>query len=170
MYRSWNFVDEDFQNVGLDSWLHQRPTTLDGLHVSSGVCTALRNRSCGASVDNHRWDRGGGISFSDGDLLRLAGLLATVRTKALPFQHRGTSAVEPMGNADVWLTLHEGSLSRKTKEELLKWLPATFTSSRKTPPPTDTHWRSKENYRKASRLTFSLRQLPFGDKIIVFCV
>lgn len=91
-------------------------TTLNGSHVSSGVCTALRNRSGGTSVDNHRWDSGGGISFSDGDLLRLAGLLATVRTKALPFQHRGTRSMETMGNADIWLTLHEGSLSRKTKE------------------------------------------------------
>lgn len=89
---------------------------VDGLHVSSGVCAALGNRSCGASVDNHRWDSGGGISLSDGDLLRLAGLLATVRTKALPLQHRGTSSMETMGNADIWLTLHEGSLSRKTKE------------------------------------------------------
>lgn len=87
------------------------------LPASRGVCTALRDHGCGAFVDNGRWDSGGGISFSDGDLLSLAGLLSAVRTKALPFQHRGTSPMETMGNADIWLALHEGSLSpQKTKQ------------------------------------------------------
>lgn len=91
-------------------------TTLEGLPASSGVSTALGNRRCGTSVDIGRCDGGGGVSFSDGDLLRLAGVLSTVRTKALPFQHRGTSSMETMGNADIWLALHEGSLSRKKQK------------------------------------------------------
>lgn len=94
-------------------------TTLEGLPASSGVSTALGNRSCcGTSVDIGRCNGGGGISFSDGDLLGLAGVLSTVRTKALPFQHRGTSSMETMGNADIWLALHEGSLSRKKQKNV----------------------------------------------------
>lgn len=94
-------------------------TMLKGLPASSGVSTALGNCNCGTSMDNRRWDSGGGISFSDGDLLSLAGLLSTVRTKALSFQHRGTSSMKAMGNADIWLALHEGSLSKKKQKNSL---------------------------------------------------
>lgn len=82
-----------------------------GLPASRGISAALGNRN--SSVDDRGRHSGGGISFSDGDLLSLAGLLSAVRTKALPLQHRGTSSMEAMGNADIWLALHEGSLSKK---------------------------------------------------------
>lgn len=108
---------------------------LNILPASSGVSTALGNRGCGTSVDSRRWDSGGGISLRDGDLLSLAGLLSTVRTKALPFQHRGTSSMEAMGNADIWLALHEGSLSeKKQKERFSKPLSQTFHCLRNSSP------------------------------------
>lgn len=62
---------------------------------------------------------GGGVGLGDGDLLGFAGLFSTVGTEALTFQHRGTSAMESVRDADVWLALHEGPL-HKEKHSLCK--------------------------------------------------
>lgn len=59
---------------------------------------------------------GGGVSLGDGDLLSLTGLLSTVGTEALTFQHRGTSTMETVRDAEVWLALHEGPLHNEEQK------------------------------------------------------
>lgn len=85
-------------------------TSVGRLPASGGVCSALRDPGCGRSVCERRGHGGGGVSLGDRDLLGLAGLLSTVGTEALTFQHRGTSAMETVRDADIWLALHEGPL------------------------------------------------------------
>lgn len=61
-------------------------------------------------MSEHGGYSGSGVSLGDGDLFGLAGLLSTVGTEALTFQHRGTGTMETVRDADVWLALHEGPL------------------------------------------------------------
>lgn len=81
-----------------------------GLPAGGGVCSALGGSRCGGSMCQRSGHRGGGVGLGDGDLLGLAGLLSTVGAEALTFQHRGTSTMEAVRDADVRLALHEGPL------------------------------------------------------------
>lgn len=85
-------------------------TLVGSLPASGGVCSALGGPGRGRSVCEHGGHSGGGVGLGDGDLLGLAGLLSTVGTEALTFKHRGTSTMETVRDADVWLALHEGPL------------------------------------------------------------
>lgn len=88
----------------------QRHTTVGTLPSGGGVCSALGDPRRGRSVCERGGHGGGGVGLGDGDLLGLAGLLSTVGTEALTFQHRGTRTMETVGDAGVWLALHEGPL------------------------------------------------------------
>lgn len=90
---------------------------IGSLPASGGVCTALWDPGRGRSVCLQGGHGGGGVSLGNGDLLGLAGLLSTVGTEALTFQHRGTSTMETVRDADVWLALHEGPLHNEKSYE-----------------------------------------------------
>lgn len=91
-------------------------TSVGSLPASCGVSSALWDPRRRRSLCKHSGHGGGGVGLCDSDLLGLGGLLSTVGTEALTFQHRGTSTMETVRDADVWLALHEGPLHDEKQE------------------------------------------------------
>lgn len=110
-------------------------TTVGSLPASCGVSSALWDPRRGRSLCEHSGHGGGGVGLCDSDLLGLSGLLSTVGTEALTFQHWGTSTMETVRDADVWLALHEGPL-RDEKQQ--------YSWAKKRPDPHMREARTKE--------------------------
>lgn len=114
------------ENVGFGSFLYLLLTVMEAppppiipnsavnLPSSCGVCPALRGPGRGRVICSTCGGHGGGcVGLGDGYLLGLAGLLPTVWTEGLALQYRGTGQVETVGDVDVRLALHEGTLQPK---------------------------------------------------------